>query len=85
MGLVKNTRKEHTMANARMLAKALNIALAELREVSEDSRTNNFDSVMRHYPQEIRQHIKVDQSPVFWDKNDYDPEYVARLMKAKTG
>jgi hypothetical protein len=66
-----------------MLAKALNIALAELREVSEDERTNNFDSVMKHFPQEVRQYIKVDMSPVYLENNDYDPEYVARMARAK--
>lgn len=70
------------MARARDLAKALNIALAELRQVSEDERTNNFDSVMRHFPAEIRAHIRVDQSPVYWDNNDYDPDYVLRLVQA---
>lgn len=72
------------MTKVRMLAKALNIALAELREVSEDARTNTFDSVMMHFPEEVRQHIKVDMSPVYWKNNDYNPEYVALLVKARS-
>lgn len=70
------------MTKSSMLAKALNIALAELREASEDERGNWFDSVMRHFPQEVRAHIKVDQSPVYWENNDYDPAYVASLDRA---
>lgn len=62
--------------------KALNLVLAELREVSEDSQTNNFDHVMKQLPPEIRQHIKVDPSPVFWPDNDYDPEYAARVVRS---
>lgn len=73
------------MQTSRMLAKALNIALAELREASEDQRLNSFDSVLRHFPNEVRQHIRVDMSPVYWENNDYDPEYVARLAQAKEG
>jgi hypothetical protein len=71
------------MNNVQLLRKALNIALAELREVSKDQRLNSFDDVMRHYPDEVRRHIRVDMSPVYWDNNDYDPEYVARMVKAK--
>ncbi len=66
-----------------MLRKALNIALAELREISETERLNCFDSVMRHYPQDVRDHIRIDMSPVYLDTNDYDPAYVARLASAQ--
>lgn len=71
------------MRTSRMLAKALNIALAELREISETERLNSFDSVMRHFPDEVRQHITIDMSPAFWESNDYDPAYVAVIIKAK--
>lgn len=64
-----------------MLAKALNIALAELREVSEVERLNSFDSVMRHFNADVRQHIKVDMSPVYWDDNDYDQEYADHIAR----
>jgi hypothetical protein len=61
--------------------KALNIILAELREVSKDSRTNNFDHVMKQLPPEIRRHVKVNMSPVYWEENDYDPEYAAEVAR----
>jgi hypothetical protein len=73
------------MQKVRMLAKALNIALAELREVCETERMNCFDDVMRHLPSEVREYIKVDMSPVYWENNDYNPEYVKQRELAKRG
>jgi hypothetical protein len=72
------------MTKVSMLAKALNIALAELRIASEDGRTNYFDHVMKHFPQEVRDYIKVNQAPVYWENNDYDPEYVKALGREDT-
>jgi hypothetical protein len=71
------------MTKTQMLARALNIALAELRDISTGEHVNCFDSVMKHFPAEVRRYIKIDTSPVYWDNNDYDPDYVARLEQAK--
>ena len=70
------------MQKVRMLAKALNIALAELREVSTTERLNSFDDVMCHFPQAVRDYIKVDMSPVYWENNDYNPKHATKAKNA---
>ena len=55
------------------LKDALNHAMQELRDLCETHRYNTFDDVMTQFPPTIRKYLTVDQSPVYWDKNDYDP------------
>jgi hypothetical protein len=57
----------------RALSRALNNAMLELRETSEAERLNSFDDVMTRISPEIREYLTVDQSPVFWPDNDFDP------------
>lgn len=71
------------MQKTRMLAKALNIALQELREISEIASANCFDEVMRQLSPEVRQYITIDMAPVYWEKNEYDAGYAAMLEKAR--
>lgn len=54
------------MTKVQILAKALNIALAELRELSQSQRLNSFDSVVQQLPVEARRYVEVDMSPIYW-------------------
>lgn len=58
----------------RLLARALNIAMRELRDLSESNRFNSFDDVMTRLSPDVRDYLAVDPAPVYWESNDYDPE-----------
>jgi len=69
------------LADMSAVVEALNIALAELREVSETSGMNCFDSVMRMLGPEVRAYIRVDTSPVYWSENASELDYYRSQIK----
>lgn len=69
------------MTTKQALVKALNLVLIELREVSQDNRTNNFDHIMKQLTPEVREHITINTSPVYWDENEYDPRYCEAVAR----